>query len=160
MSYFCTASFKKISNDINELYDFFSQLKTYASNPAVAHDIIEDNQYYCPLVRMDLTNIYKMDAYRLPELEYWIIRLFTFKWRLVTYDDATFLCMLGVPTQLQSLFDGSVYFQNSTDQDYELDECPLDTFKQIYDRWQNASREQVMKFIECDDDDFEDEDDF
>ena len=160
MSYRCTASFKRISNDINELYDFFSKLKTYASDPAVVHTIIEENQYYCPLMRMDLTNINKTDAYRLPELEYWITRLFTFKWRLVTYDCDTMVCVLGIPTQLQSLFDGSVYFQNSTDQDYELDEWPLDTFKRIYDRWQTASLEQVIKFLGYDADDFDDTDEF
>lgn len=55
--------------------------------------------------------------------------------------------MFGIPKALQSEFDGTVYFQNSTDQDYDrTDWSGLEAFEQIYDSWFEVPPEEAYMY--------------
>lgn len=152
MSYSCSASFKKIPNDIDAMCKFITQLKKYASKEEVANEIVEYYKHWCPITKVNSLKMKRADAYDLPELESWITELFTFKWKLLKYKNETLLCMLGVPVQLQKMFDCTEYFQNSTDQDYEREEWGIDTFTRIYDKWQNKPIDAVADYAFFDED--------
>ena len=179
MSYGCDVSFKKL-NSFTEMNEFISALKEKARDPKVVAGIINDNKYYILLnrphsscyVKGELTDELKMDLCNNMELEYWISRLFTFRWCYIDYIDSYevgYLALFGVPKQLRSEFDGTVYFQNSTDQDYDKSEWSgLEAFEQIYDSWfevppeeayryyhYDVEEEDVKNFIESEDYDYE-----
>ena len=163
MSYSCTASFKKIKS-FDELFDFLSKLKKRASNKEVMKKIVDSNIYYCPLNKPSSKNDYyknlsKTEAYRSNSLEYWLTRIFTFKFTYIkelNNEPFEYLCMLGVPAELYDLFDGSVYFQNSCDQDYEMAEYKgIPEFEKIYKYWMKAPDEDVFLYLRRAEDDSE-----
>lgn len=179
MSYGCDVSFKKV-NSFTEMNEFISVLKEKARDPKVVAGIVDDNKYYIPLnrphsscyVEGELTDELKKELWDNIELEYWISHLFTFRWCYIDYIDSYevgYLAMFGIPDQLLSEFDGTVYFQNSTDQDYDRTEWSgLEAFEQIYDSWfevppeeayryyySDSEEEDVKNFIESGDYDYE-----
>lgn len=163
MSYYCTASFKKI-NSLKEFEDFLSLLKKEACDKEIVKKIIERNIFYCPLSKPHLSCYYKKitkeEAYRCDELEYWLTRIFTFKFTFIeTLNDEPFnyLCMLGIPDELQHLFDGSICFQNSCDQNYDKSAyCDIPEFNKIYDYWTIKARdEKVFSYLRRAEDDSE-----
>lgn len=161
MSYGCDVSFKKVNSFI-EMDEFISALKQKARDPKVVAGIVNDNKYYIPLnrpysscyVEGELTAELKKDLWNNKELEYWISHLFTFRWCYIDYIDSYevgYLAMFGVPEQLRSEFDGTVYFQNSTDQDYDRVEWSgLEAFEQIYDIWFEAPPEEAYRYYYSD----------
>lgn len=157
MSYGCDVSFKKLKSFI-EMDEFISSLKEKAIEPKVVADIVNDNKYYISLnrphsscyVEGELTDELKKDLWSNKEIEYWISYLFTFRWCYIDYIDSYevgYLAMFGVPRQLRSEFDGTVRFQNSTDQDYDRTEWSgLEAFEQIYDIWFEAPPEEAYRY--------------
>lgn len=157
MSYGCDVSFKKVKS-FTEMNEFISALKEKAREPNVVTDIINDNKYYIPLnipysscyVKGELTDELKKELWNNVELEYWISYLFTFRWCYIDYIDSYevgYLAMFGIPDQLRSEFDGTVYFQNSTDQDYDRSEwSSLEAFEQIYDSWFEVPPEEAYRY--------------
>lgn len=148
MSYSCYISFKTISQE--ELYAFFTKLK--AKTTENAFEIIKDESCFSPLNKHYPFRAVPEDTLLsiFSETEDWICRLFTHKW---FYKDGV-LGVYGVHESLYDLFDTTIYFQNSCDHDYALEEwqaVPL--FKQIADKWAGYSSAELTAAIlqaDCD----------
>ena len=58
--------------------------------------------------------------------------------------------VFGVPDDVKQVFDASIYFQNSCDQDYEFNEWNgVPIFEQIANKWANATDDEVArKYLE------------
>lgn len=142
MSYRCDVSFKKI-NGLKQLEDFLCKLKKKIKEKDVIESILSDNFYYIPIENQ--TEIFKST-----ELRYWLTKCFTFRWCYIDYIDSYeigYLAMYGIPKALQSEFDGTVYFQNSTDQNYDRTEWSgLEAFEQIYDSWFEVPPEEAYMY--------------
>lgn len=136
MSYGCEISFKHIKAE--ELFDFFVKFKQTVTKHL--DEIAEENYCFCPFIKNALNverDMSKISDRDMLASKYWAMNSI-FKYRYF-YDKENEL--LGVYSvhfvpELQSLFDGRVYFQNSTDQDYERDEYGgIDIFEKIYDEY-------------------------
>jgi hypothetical protein len=69
-----------------------------------------------------------------------------FKYRYFYDEDMCLLGVFGVPTSIRYLFDGTVYFQNSTDQDYSREDYEgISAFEEIFDKWMDMSDEDLKK---------------
>lgn len=153
MSYSANISFKKITS-IENIYSFFQEFKFAAIENL---DIIaEDDFIYCPLCKhhdIKLTDTFESIKYNhdkvvlCSESEYWFNRLFTYRWFYIS--KWNLLGMYGVPSILSDLFDGTVYFQNSCDQDYERNEYGgIEIFEKIYDEWiLNKTIDEIKAYL-------------
>ncbi|MBQ8806397.1 MAG: hypothetical protein IJZ68_08090 [Bacteroidaceae bacterium] len=65
-----------------------------------------------------------------------------------TYDnERQLLCMFSVHDAVHSIFDGTVYFQNSTDQNYARSEyAGISAFEAIFDKWQSMPEADFLKW--------------
>lgn len=165
MSYSCFISFKAMQP--TEMLSFFKQLKENIS--AHLPEIAQDNQGYCPYIRQkELENIsgpmtreewnqlkpeekaslFPRDFQNVglddrSNAKDWAMNC-VFKY-CVFYDESRgLLGMFSIPDAVQDMFDGTVYFQNSCDQNYERSEWEgIAAFEAIYDRWQQMTPEQL-----------------
>ena len=150
MSYSCLISFKKIkAKDIN---DFFIEMKRVAKSNL--DSIAEQNFHYSPIHRelflsdlqdeIDNKTLYKK---LFTEQEEWVKRIFTYRWFYIK--EHQLLGVFGIPNSLYSLFDSTVYFQNSTDQDYDFSNWDnVDLFKGIADKYRNLDLDGIVQL--CD----------
>ncbi len=168
MSYSCYISFKEMPAD--NIQDFLITLQAEAQEKM--QEIAKDNYSYVPYIRrdaflrvtedMDIADwcaIPKNERKKLFPRRFtmtsrndqeialaWAQKLFQYR----TYYDKErkLLCMFGMPDALEHLFDGTVYFQNSCDQDYDRESykgiAPLEA---IWDKWNNIS-EEALKWHE------------
>ncbi len=150
MSYSATISFKHLN--LSELFEFIKSFKTVILNNL--DDIAKNEYYYCPLVRANLVNyetlfdlkIVRKDLYY--ESEAWFQRLFSYRWFYVK--DWKLLGVYSVPKCAYSLFDGTVYFQNCCDQDYEKSDYDgIDLCENIWDKWNNEIDEVIVDKLKC-----------
>lgn len=131
MSYSCTISFKQIKSE--EIYPFLQTLKEEAEK--IASEVAKYEYIYSPIYKWmgydeEKEKIIKEETFFKTrseetlrterENENWVIKLFTFRWYW-DYEKSV-LMIYSIPDQLQHLFDNTVYFQNSCDQDYEFEE--------------------------------------
>lgn len=150
MSYHAEISFKHIES-ITELCTFISTLKQEISKN---FNTIAENKYcYCPFVNLTKDDLQKEyfdisfdkkyhEIYR--AAEYWFERVFKYRWCYIK--EWKLLGIYGVPECIQSLFDGTVYFQNSTDQDYEKSEYNgIKEFEDIFDLWHKFPDEMIIE---------------
>jgi hypothetical protein len=146
MSYSCTISFKTISAD--EIYSFFQQIKK-ACIDNIESFAKENYAYSPPFKRCSWKPIeidYTEEFCELEKsIETWAKNsIFKFRWFYLKD-----LNLLGVYTDdesLKPLFDCTVYFQNSCDQDYERREWEgIDAFTKIFDRWHSYSNAYVKR---------------
>ena len=144
MSYHAEISFKTIKP--NELYSFFQKLKAETVKNLDA--IAEDEFLYMPSVRNehlynDVRAAVKRDAN-----EGWAKQVFTHRFFYLA--DHDLLGVFGVPNKAKQVFDKTIYFQNSCDQDYEFDEWKgVPVFEQIADKWANTTDQEVRrKYLE------------
>ena len=156
MSYHATISFKVLKED--EIYPFFQRLKSKIAQNT--KKIAEDEFLYMPSVRYahlyeGVRAVVKEDAD-----EAWARGVFTMRFFYLT--EHNLLGVFGVPTEAQSVFDDSIYFQNSCDQDYDFDEWKnIPVFAQIAEKWKSATDKEVReryygeRYGECDEDDVE-----
>lgn len=163
MSYSCYISFKQIPEE--QVIPFIRTFKQCCTERL--REIAQDEWHYVPYIRRNdlkpLSDVMSREEWRalseqdkaavfprefrnvddrdVNEARYWM-RGCVFYFRY-TYDRVRqLLAMFGVPTQTRSLFDGTVYFQNSCDQDYERDAYKgIETFEAIWDMWDNATPE-------------------
>lgn len=152
MSYHADISFKTLKS--GEVYPFFQTLKK-----AVSHnigEIAEDEFLYMPSVRYehlytDAANMVKHNAD-----EAWAKSVFTMRFFYLAEHDL--LGVFGVPTAVRSVFDETIYFQNSCDQDYSFDEwAAVPVFAKIAEKWRTSADDTVKaecaeKGYECDED--------
>lgn len=152
MSYSCEIAFKTI--EAEEVYSFLQKLKSLVSEKLGA--IAEDNAFWLPSERQ---SAYKeLPEWALNQLEEdWARKCFTF--RYVYLPEKKILGVYGVPKQTEELFDCTVYFQNSCDQDYDFEEWNgVPIFEEIAQKWQNMSEEDLFEAAKsCYEDDFEDD---
>lgn len=154
MSYCADISFKKI--DGSEIGDFFVAIKkaiissldviasaNYLFMPS-RQVILASTKYTCP----DYDSIAFDDKHRLVRAHdiAWVERVFQYRW---FYDSEwKLLGVYGVPSNIRPLFDGTVCFQNSCDQDYGMaDWKGIEAFEKVFLRWQSASDEEIVEFV-------------
>lgn len=165
MSYSCLISFKKMQP--TEMLGFFRQLKEHIS--ANLPEIAKDNRSYCPYIRRkelaDVSGTMERDEWsalsdserkdlfprdfrnvHLDEREEgreWAMNS-VFKYCVFYDEQRELLGMFGVPDAAHELFDGTVYFQNSCDQNYPREDwAGIAAFEEIYDKWQQVTPEQL-----------------
>lgn len=163
MSYSAMISFKKLP--IEDVNDFFVSLKK-ASIENLSK-IGADEWPYCPLCK---AHVFKEDD-KFEEVIYgndrkefhlyeksldWASRVFS--WRYGYDKEYGLLFVFGVPNAIAPLFDCTVCFQNSSDNDYEIEYWSgVDAFEAVYKKWMDTSDEEIRAAISDDYDDYEDD---
>lgn len=155
MSYSCTISFKQIKPE--EIYSFLQKLKEEAIK--IAPDVIKDEYIWSPIYKWmefdeekkllikeeKFFNAHDKDVVRAErENEDWVIRCFSFRWY---WDfEKGVLMLYSIPKQIQHLFDNTVYFQNSCDQDYDFEDWSgIQYMEDIANKWKSLSDEDFIK---------------
>lgn len=145
MSYYCSISFKSIRP--NEIQDFMGEFKQFVTDHIP--EIAKENYSYCPYIRATLNVPKKFgDVSRQDRqmAEYWA-RSSVFQYRYMYDSKRQLLCLFGTPNCSHELFDGTVDFQNSTDQDYSRDAYEgIQVFEDIFDKWQGKSDIEILKY--------------
>lgn len=116
MSYAIDLSFKEMRKD--EIFDFIQKFKELVIKPEEVKKRIKEN--YSFSVRWVVgSNSNDLDDFDVEDrIESWIDRLFTFKFIWIERY-SLLACVIRKDDLANSLFDGNVFFQNSTDQDYD-----------------------------------------
>ena len=144
MSYSCEICFKKL--EAEDVYDFLQQFKTAVREKLA--NIAEDNFLWVPYIRHSCNvpeNFGDVSRDKRTEAEFWAYRSI-FSYRYFYDKEFKLLGMYSVPECVQDLFDGSVYFQNSCDQNYNRKEWQgIAEFEAIYDKWQSCPVKDVEK---------------
>lgn len=146
MSYSCDISFKKIKPE--EVYDFLLEFKKTCKKHI--YDIAEIEFAWCPFIRNNLyveRDFSKISSTDIKEAKHWALNsIFTFRYFYDKENELLGIYSVENVPQIKKLFDGSVYFQNSTDQDYEREEYKgIELFEQIYDKYMKAPMEDLEK---------------
>ena len=150
MSYSCYISFKKIpAKDIQE---FFVVMKNKVKE--TADEIAKKDFRYSPASReINSKNLCSWEDYSKEaksEQENWVSKIFCYRWFYLKEQET--LCIFGVPNSLYDLFDTTIYFQNSTDQDYDFEDWKeLEFLAPIVEKCKILTPEQISR-IEGDDD--------
>lgn len=156
MSYSATINFKTIKE--GELYAFFKQLKDACKDKF--EEIAKDNFIYMPSVR-NRHLLKNATEWEKDELDHAWMRNSVFSYRFFYIHEHDLLGVFGTPDAVHDIFDTTVYFQNSCDQDYEFDTWKgIPIFEEIAEKWKNATDEETRKhyhekYDEYDDDDFD-----
>lgn len=163
MSYNASISFKTVPP--TEVYPFLVSMKNGCTKEVIK-EVAEENVFYSPLskvpfeLREKLAELPQKEIYSYhprglsdeerknysracAETETWFYGVFKYRFYYMSAEQC--LLVYGVPKSLQHLFDNTVYFQNSTDQDYDWSEwqdCPWQ--KQIANKWQRVSRDELI----------------
>ena len=149
MSYSCEISFKEINSE--EVYDFLVTLKNKLIDNI--ESIAKYNYMYAPFVRYQHKPYTKLENYSDIECNNsWVKQVFTYRYFYL--EEYNLLGIYGLPNSVQNLFDDTIYFQNSTDQDYDLttwDKIKL--FKNAADKWKNCTNNYIIQTQDCDEDD-------
>lgn len=143
MSYNCQISFKKIAPE--EVFAFQKKLKVFLV--AYWKDIAKENFVFCPFIRNASGLPDKLPDIKdrvWQESECWVEKLFHFRF---FYDaDNQLLGVYSLPSVGTKLFDKTIIFQNSCDQDYERSEYEgIDLFEKIFDKWTSYDEERFRK---------------
>lgn len=149
MSYSCYISFKSLNAE--DVYPFLQRFKKLTLSSL--EDIAKEEFPYCPFVRKHLMVKKDFDEITLDEIEEgrnWMTNS-VFKHRYFYDKDNKLLGVYGVPTAVRSIFDGTVYFQNSCDQNYDRKDWEgIAPFEAIYDKYMNLSFDELVSAYEKD----------
>lgn len=141
MSYSATISFKKIKPE--EIFDFFLKIKEKVKENL--EKIAEDDFIFSPYAKN--TKKYsdsKYDFDFINDNTEWAKRIFTY--RYFYNKELNLLGIYGLPNSLRELFDDTLGFQNSCDQDYEFEYWDkVEPFKLIANKWRTVSLESVLE---------------
>lgn len=146
MSYSATINFKTVKE--GELYAFFKKIKDTCKEKF--DDIAEDNFIYMPSVHFARKRILEgsSDGAKEEADRAWM-RNSVFSYRFFYLPEHNLLGIFGAPDAVKDIFDLTVYFQNSCDQDYDFDDWKgVSIFEQIAEKWKNATDEEVYKAFE------------
>lgn len=141
MSYNAEINFKTIKE--GELYAFFKQLKDACKDKF--EQIAEDDFIYMPSIRNShlLKNATEWGT---KELDQSWVRNSVFSYRFFYIPEHNLLGVFGTPDAVHEIFDTTVYFQNSCDQDYDFDTWKgIPVFEEIAEKWKNATDEEIRK---------------
>lgn len=152
MSYRCYISFKQIP--ANAVYDFLLLIKQEIRHKL--QDIAEDNYVFCPTVRYFHTPYSKLKTYAERSCtENWVTQSVS-KFRYFYWKEYNLLGVYGVPDCIRDMFDDTIYFQNSVDQDYEFETWDkINVFRDVATKWKNSSEAYVKHAANIDEDDFD-----
>ena len=142
MSYNCTISFKKI--ELKDVYKFFQQYKKFIIENL--NKIVEDEYMWCPSVKCKLGKIeYKELTSKDTDIDkQWFCNIF--KHRFFYDDEFGLLGVYSVPNVAKTLFDKSIYFQDSCDQDYDFKDWEgVKEFENIYNECMKLPDENFEK---------------
>ena len=144
MSYSCTISFKQISAD--KVYSFLQNFKKEVTNHL--KEIAESNFAFSPIVgvyrNMGGENVKMTNELRSATRDWAAGKVFRYRY----FYDATLqlLGVYGIHNSIEHLFDCTVQFQNSCDQDYDYkDWNGVAYFKSIANKWKNTTDESVKE---------------
>lgn len=153
MSYYAEISFKKM--EPQDIIPFLKEFKeAYIKK---IPEIAKENYPFCPAVRKNLFNfpnslpeLWK-DKLALSECLSWVKDCSRFKY---FYDNEfKLLGVVSVPKCLKDLFDTSIAFQNSCDQDYEQKAWSgIKEFEDIYTKWITKDVDEVIDSYNLEDD--------
>jgi hypothetical protein len=141
MSYHATISFKTLKT--NEIYPFLQKIKETTSG--TLEKIAEDEYFYLPSFRY--RHLYEgvPATVREDADESWA-KGAVFTTRFFYLAEHDLLGVFGVPSEVQGIFDDSIYFQNSCDQDYDFDEwSKIPPFQRIAEKWRTATDNEVKE---------------
>lgn len=156
MSYNAMISFKEIP--IESVPEFISELKK--ASVEKAENIGEAEWPYCPLCKAHVFKendkfeavIYGDDEKERARYEKsleWVSRIFS--WRAGYDKEYGVFFLFGIPDALRYLFDSTVCFQNSCDQDYEYEDWgAIHSFQSTYDKWMEMPTDKVLEAIRKD----------
>lgn len=150
MSYSCSISFKEISAE--EIMKFLVKFKHECVEKI--EEIAKEECAWCPFIRKNLNipdNAADIPKEEWKEAENWT-KNSIFKFRY--FYKSSLLGVYGVPKSVRHLFDKTVYFQNSCDQDYDFEEWEgIKQFENIYKKWMTVDvdiiKEKYNKDIAC-----------
>lgn len=146
MSYSCSISF--IDIDKSDITDFFVHYKKEIRNHM--SEVAEDEYLWVPYIK---DNIWT-DSKKFPEwsdlpyndklmAERWA-QTCVFSYRYFYSDKYHLLGIFSIPKCMYHMFDGTVYFQNSCDQDYDLKDWDnIKQFEEVYNKWQNVPEKVI-----------------
>lgn len=147
MSYYCEISFKQISGD--DVYTFLQSFK----KEAIAHlgEIAEENKYYSPIMKAQMCN---SDEFIISQelrdaTREWAVNS-VFRYRYFYNKELQLLGIYGPPSCLKHLFDKSLEFQNSCDQNYEFEYWDgVKYFEDVANKWKAASVEEICAWYKA-----------
>lgn len=140
MSYSCVISFKTIEAD--KLYGFFQQLKLKIIEKFP--EIAKDNFIYLPSIRqkgaLKGANEWAVDEIN----EKWVLDGM-FRYRYFYLPRHNLLGIFGIPDEIKNMFDTTLGFQNSCEQDYDYSYWKgVPVFEELAERWRTASNEIII----------------
>ena len=145
MSYSCEISFKNV--DPKDVYSFLVEYKKVVSEHL--EDIAKENVWYSPLLRHDFEFDWakepytKMSVELRDKLDNWASKIFHFRYFYLP--EHNLLGIFGVPDSVQSIFDNTSYFQNSTDQDYDFEDWKgVPWFEEVANKWKDMPFEDFV----------------
>lgn len=144
MSYSCFISFKKM--EANEIIPFFREYRKEVTKNLQA--IADENFSYMPYVR-DNQQV-KRNFIEIPKADkdfakVWA-RGYVFQYRYFYDESHKLLGVFGIPCCMRYLFEQTVCFQNSCDQDYEKSTWEgIEYFEKTYQKWQIKSVDEIIK---------------
>lgn len=145
MSYSCTISFKQIP--ASDVFDFLGAFKKAAYEKL--EDIAKENSSFSPIMReCPIGKEFTISDEIREKTRIWA-QASVFHYRHFYNKELGILGVYGVPDCIQDIFDLTVYFQNSCDQDYNFEEwngIPL--FEEIAAKWKSRSLEEIAKLID------------
>lgn len=153
MSYYAKISFKQIKPE--DIIPFFKEFKeAYIKK---IPEIAKENYPFCPAVEKNLFNfpdLLSEDKLELSECLNWAKDCSRFKY---FYDNEfKLLGIVGVPKCLKELFDTSIAFQNSCDQNYDRDIwSKIKAFEDIYNKWITKDVDEIKDSYNLEDDYFD-----
>lgn len=140
MSYAIDLSFKEMKKD--QIFDFIQKFKELVIKPEEVKKRIKENYHFS--VRWVVgSNSDDIDDFDVEDrIESWIDKLFTFKFIWIERY-SLLACVIREDDPANSLFDGNVFFQNSTDQDYGYEVWKdIRPFKEISDSVERLSSDE------------------
>lgn len=143
MSYAAEICFKTVP--AKDVFKFFQDLKNECR--AKFKEIAKESFIYLP----STTSQYRdMDEYNQECANRNWMRSNIFTFRYFYLPELELLGMFSIPESVHYLFDKAIYFQNSSDQDYDWDTWEgIEDFEAIAYKWQNVSDEIVFnRYVE------------
>jgi hypothetical protein len=143
MSYSCFISFKQM--EASEIYPFFKELKKKAVEKF--EEIATSECHFCPFIRNELylpDDFMDIPKAKRTEAKEWAANA-VFKHRWFYDENLKLLCIYSIPNALRDMFDQTVNFQNSCDQNYSREDWEgVKALEEIYDKWMNMSEEEIV----------------
>ena len=136
MSYSATVSFKKLRPE--EIQPFLTKLKkTIISSLDI---IARQNYTYSPCFDISKELSYTQEVRQ--KMEAWAAKVF--RYRFYFEINGSMLGVFGLPDCVTDLFDATIYFQDSCDQNYAFDTWNgIPEFEEVARKWQSYSDEDI-----------------